>query len=119
MMLPITSQLYQVHQIAAGEHDVLAFGLVTRVSDSAIRTETTDPLSLFNLIWCQSITLPFLPLLAHPSGSWVSGGPASLFSEEFSSLAFILVGCQRFPLNRSFHPEFQLNNSFVLPWRLV
>ncbi|RAK85180.1 hypothetical protein BO79DRAFT_231637 [Aspergillus costaricaensis CBS 115574] len=115
MMLPITSQLYQVQQIAAGEHDVLAFGLVSHVSGSAIRTETTDPLSLFNLIWCQSITLPFLPLPAHPSGSWVPCGPASLFSEEFSSLAIIL----RFPLNRSFHPEFQLNNSFVLPWRLA
>ncbi|PYH69737.1 uncharacterized protein BO88DRAFT_425401 [Aspergillus vadensis CBS 113365] len=119
MMLPITSQLYQVHQIAAGEHDVLALGLDSHVSGSAIRTETTDPLSLFNLIWCQSITLAFLPLPAHPSGSWVPGGPASVFSEEISSLAIILVGCQRFPLNWSFNPEFQLNNIFVLPWRLA
>lgn len=55
-------------------------------------TGLVPSLSLFNLIWCQSITLPFLPLPAHPSGSWVPGGPASLFSEEFSSLAIILVG---------------------------
>ncbi|CAK37291.1 hypothetical protein An01g12395 [Aspergillus niger] len=133
MMLPLASQLYQFHQIAAAENDVLAFDPDSDVSGSAIRTETTSvPVNLF---WCQSITLPFLPLLAHPSGSWVPGGPASLFSEEFSSISIILVGvlvtdetissfynpsrCQRFPLNRSFHPEFQLDNSFVLRWRLL